>query len=87
MGLFQRAPTMDELRRSSRSLQSVRLDGGVLTFVADNWLKFHVQPPSLSCTAAPEFMFSDNETEDELPDAHEVNPDSARHNHRGSYEL
>ncbi|HEX9387426.1 MAG TPA: hypothetical protein VF918_13970 [Anaerolineales bacterium] len=86
-GLLQRDPTADELRRSSCSLQSVQLDGGVLTFVADNRLRVHVQPPSRSRTAAPERMISDNETEDEPSDAHGVNLDIARHNHRGSYEL
>lgn len=87
MGLFQRDPTADELRRSSRSIQSVRLDGGESTFVTDNWLRFHMQPPSLSRTAAPEFMISDNETEDEPPNAHEVNLDIARHDNRGFDEL
>lgn len=36
MDLLQRDPTADQLQRLSRSLQSVRLDGGVLAlFTAD----------------------------------------------------
>lgn len=50
MGLFQRDPTADQCQRLSRSLQSVRLDGGVLTLVAadkasGNWPDSHVQTP------------------------------------------
>ena len=87
MGLFQRDPAANQFQRLSRSLQSVPLDGGGFTFVADNCLKLHVQPPALSRTAAPELMISDNETENEPPNAHEVNLDIARHDNRGFDEL
>lgn len=87
MGLFQRDPAANQFQRLSRSLQSVPLDGGGFTFVADNCLKLHAQPPSLSRTAAPEFMISNNETENEPPDAHEVNLDGVRPSIRGSHGL
>lgn len=86
-GLLQRGPTADEPRRSSYSIQSVRPSGGGVTFVADNCLKLHVQPPSLPRAAAPEFIISGSETENKPPDARKVNLDMARHNHRGFYEL
>jgi hypothetical protein len=68
-------------------MQAVPLGGGGFTFVTDNCLKLHAQPPSLSRTAAPEFMISNNETENEPPDAHEVNLDGVRLGIRGSHEL
>lgn len=87
MGLLRRVPTADQFQRLSHSLLSVPLDGGGFTFVTDNSLELRVQPPSLSRTAVLEFMISNNETENEPPDAHEVNLDSARHSIRGLYEL
>ena len=55
-GLFQRDPTADQFQRLSRSLQSVRLDGGVLSLVAAdkgvcNWTESHVQTLHLACAA------------------------------------
>jgi hypothetical protein len=48
MDLLQRDPTADQLQRLSRSLQSVRLDGEVLTVVATEkadcrWPEAHIQ--------------------------------------------
>lgn len=87
MGLLPRVPTADQFQRLSHSLLSVPLEGGGFTFVADNCLKLHAQPPSFSRTAAPEFIISNNETDNEPPDAHEVNLDGVRPIIRGSYEL
>lgn len=87
MGLLRRVPTADQFQRLSHSLLSVPLEGGGFTFVADNCLKLHAQPPSFSRTATPEFIISNNETDNEPPDAHEVNLDGVRPIIRGSYEL
>lgn len=86
-GLLQRVPIADQFQRLLHSLPSVPPGGGQSPFVVDNCLKLHAQPPSLSCTAAPEFMISNNETENEPPDAHEVNFHGARPGIRGSHEL
>lgn len=69
MGLLQCVPTADQFQCLSHSLLSVPLDGGQSPFVVDNCLKLNTQPPSLSRTAAPEFMISNNETENQPPDA------------------
>lgn len=86
-GLLRRVPNADQFQRLAHSLLSVPLGGGGFTFVADNRLKLHAQPPSLLHTAAQEFMISNNETENEPPDAHEVNLDGVRPGIRGSDEL
>ncbi len=56
MGLFHRAPTAEQFQRLSRNLQSVILDGGVLTLVATdqaacNWLGPYVLTPRLACAS------------------------------------
>lgn len=86
-GLLHRAPAAEQFQRLAHSRLSVPLGGGGFTFVADNCLKLHAQPPSLSRTAAPEFKISNNETENEPPDAHEVNLDGVKPDIRGSVEL
>ena len=90
--LLQRDPTADQFQRLPRSLQSVRLDGGVLMLVtADkaggNWSKSHVQTLHLAHAAVPEFVISDRKSEGDLSDTREVNLDSARHIIRGFHEL
>ncbi len=86
-GLFHRAPAADPFQRLAHSLLSVPLDGGRFTFVADNCLKLNAQPPPLSRTAAPEFMLSNNETENEPPDAREVIHDGVKPDIRGPDDL
>ena len=91
-GLLQRDPTAHQLQRWSRSLQSVRLDGGVLMLIAadkagGDWLKSPVQTLHLARTAIPEFVIDDNESEGDPPDIREVKLDGARHSIRGFYEL
>jgi len=86
-GLLQRVPTADQFQCLSHSLMSVPPGGGQSPFVVDNCLKLNMQPPSLLCAAAPEFMISNNETENQPLDAHEVNLYDVRYSIRGSYEL
>lgn len=86
-GLLQRVPIADQFQRLLHSLPSVPPGGGQSPFVVDNCLKLNAQPPSLSRTAAPEFMISNNETENQPPDAHEINLYGVRPSIRGSYEL
>jgi len=86
-GLLRRVPIANQFQCLSHSLLSVPWGGGQSPFVVDNCLKLKVQPSSLSRTAAPEFMISNNETENQPPDAHEVNLCDVRPSIRGSYEL
>src|SRR6266487_6351256 len=84
MDLLQRDPTADQLQRLSRSLQSVRLDGGVLMLIATDeaggyWLKSPVQTLHLARTAIPEFVIDDHESEGDPQDIREVNLDGVRH--------
>ena len=89
MDLLQRDPTADQFQRLPRSLQSVRLDGGVLTLIAadkasGNWPDSHLQTPHLAgaTEAVPEFVIGDNELEGDQSDISEVNLGSTRHNNR-----
>lgn len=91
-GLFQRVASADQFQHLSRSLQSVRPDGGVLMLVtADkaggNRSKSHVQTPHLAHAAVPEFVISDRKSEGDLPVTREANLDGARHRIRGFHEL
>ena len=91
-GLLQRDPTVDQSQRLSRSLQSVRLDGGVPMLVtADkaggNWSKSPIQTLHRAHSAVPEFVIVDNKSGGGPRDTHEVNLDGVRPSIRGSYEL
>jgi len=86
-GLLRRVPTADQFQRLPHSLLSVPQGGGQSPFVVDNCLKLNIQPPSLSRTAAPEFIIINNETENQSLDAHEVKFYGVRPSIRGSYEL
>lgn len=60
-GLLQRVPIADQFQRLLHSLPSVPPGGGQSPFVVDNCLKLNAQPPSLSRTAAPEFVIADHQ--------------------------
>lgn len=90
-GLLQRDPTADQFQRLPRSLQSVRLDGGVPMLVtADkaggNWSKSPILTLHLAHPAIPEFVICDNESGGDQSDINEFNVDNTRHNHRGFHE-